>query len=710
MKSALRVLLGGFLLSGIASHAQTGNVGIGTPTPSDQLHTTGTVRFQKYSGAGTRLVEVDSAGRLVAARDEAVYSNPSPLSIPDAGCTGGFGVNSALTITGQPLAVPTAGIAVQVDITHTFTADLRIFLEAPNGAILNLAYAVGGGDDNFSGTIFSDEAALSIASGTAPFSGSYKPQGVTSAVCAVTPTVGTFGAIGGGSVVPNGVWRLRVFDATGVDTGSLNSWSISFGGASSISTAAENGAVPFFSSGGLEASKIFSAPSGNVGVRTTAPTAALDVAGSLRLRSGVAAPGKVLTALDSAGNAGWVASAAGLSNTYVLSKNGADAALLGAGYGYNSKVLLSTQTSYSTTVPAETSVRCSYFLKGRNNAALIPVGSKFIIFGGSNEEGSHSDGAIYDPVADTWTAIPDMADGVSRSLPVVVWAGSKLVVWGGMGSGSAQYHNSGKIFDTTTSVWTAMPTAGAPSGRYTAAYGYNAATNEMVVWGGQGVVANLADGARFNLTTNTWSALPAVSAPSARSRMAFACGGGKLFVCGGYNTTGATYLSSAHLYDFASNTWTTLPVSGLAGRYVALAEHTGTGFIVWGGLSGTANFNDGAVYTVGSNTWAATSTNGAPSYSTHESAFYNGNLIVSAPTGSYRYNLAAGTWNWLQGFGSRVSHVLGANTTGLFVWGGKGDLTTGSFIYNYGERYFWASQSVSHQTTTPLELHLYKKN
>ncbi len=703
-----------FTLSGLAAiaaaHAQTGNVGIGTPTPSDQLHTTGTVRFQKYSGVGNRLVQVDSAGRLTVARDEAVFENTAPLSIPDAGCTSGAGVNSALTITGQPGAVASAGIAVRVDITHPFTADLRIFLEAPNGDILNLAFAVGGGGDNFSGTIFSDDAPLSIASGVPPFSGSYKPQGVTSAACSVTATVGTFATIGGGSIIPNGVWRLRVFDATGADVGSLNSWSISFGGASSINTARENGAVPYFSSGGLEASKIFSATNGNVGVHTTAPTAALDVAGSLRLRSTGAAPGKVLAALDSAGNVGWATSAAGLPNTYVLSKNAADAALTGAGYGYNSKVLLSTQTSYSTPVAAETAVRCSYFLKGRDGAALIPVGARFIIFGGSNEEGTHSDGAIYDPVADTWTAIPDMADGFERTLPVVVWAGGKLVVWGGMGSGNAQYHNTGKIFDTTTGVWTAMPTAGAPSGRYTAAYGFNAATNEMVVWGGQGAVANLADGARFNLTTNTWSALPAVSAPSARSRMAFASGGGKLFVSSGYNTTGPTYLSSAHLYDFASNTWTTLPASGLAGRYAARAEYTGAGFVVWGGLSGTANFNDGSVYTIGSNTWAATSTNGAPPFSNHESAFFNGNLVVSAPTGSYRYNLATATWNWLQGFGSRVGHVLGANANGLFIWGGKRELTTGAFTYNYGERYFWSSQTVSHQATTPLELHLYKKN
>ena len=42
------------------------NVGIGTTTPTDQLHTTGAVRLQKYVGPSTRLLQIDSAARLVA--------------------------------------------------------------------------------------------------------------------------------------------------------------------------------------------------------------------------------------------------------------------------------------------------------------------------------------------------------------------------------------------------------------------------------------------------------------------------------------------------------------------------------------------------------------------------------------------------------------------------------------------------------------------
>jgi hypothetical protein len=43
-----------------------GSVGIGTATPSSQLHTTGTVRFQNLTGTGTRVVVSDANGNLSA--------------------------------------------------------------------------------------------------------------------------------------------------------------------------------------------------------------------------------------------------------------------------------------------------------------------------------------------------------------------------------------------------------------------------------------------------------------------------------------------------------------------------------------------------------------------------------------------------------------------------------------------------------------------
>jgi len=53
-----------FRADGTAYHA--GNVGIGTTSPSTQLHTTGGIRFQSLAGTGNRFVMADASGNLSA--------------------------------------------------------------------------------------------------------------------------------------------------------------------------------------------------------------------------------------------------------------------------------------------------------------------------------------------------------------------------------------------------------------------------------------------------------------------------------------------------------------------------------------------------------------------------------------------------------------------------------------------------------------------
>lgn len=54
------------------------NIGLGTSTPSTQLHTTGGVRFQGLSGTGSRMVVADSNGVL---ETQPISSTPSALNI-----------------------------------------------------------------------------------------------------------------------------------------------------------------------------------------------------------------------------------------------------------------------------------------------------------------------------------------------------------------------------------------------------------------------------------------------------------------------------------------------------------------------------------------------------------------------------------------------------------------------------------------------------
>ncbi len=140
--------------------------------------------------------------------------------------TGGSGpihdlstIDIPLVVSGlSPANIDTVGFGFEsacIDLVHTYNADVEVVLVAPDGTTALLVSGQGGGDDNYTNTCFSDTAAAGIASGTAPFTGYFRPQG----------QMGIVNNLQDG----NGTWYLRVTDMAGADTGFVFSWSITFG-------------------------------------------------------------------------------------------------------------------------------------------------------------------------------------------------------------------------------------------------------------------------------------------------------------------------------------------------------------------------------------------------------------------------------------------------------------------------------------------------
>lgn len=151
------------------------------------------------------------------------YSNTTPVAIPDNVCAGG--VASPISISGYTGAVTSSGISISINITHTYDGDLILSLRAPNGQMLALTRNTGSSGDNFTNTVFTDAAAALITTGTAPFTGSFKPIATTATTCTTT-TITTFTAIGAGAINPNGTWNLIAIDNAAIDSGMINNWSI----------------------------------------------------------------------------------------------------------------------------------------------------------------------------------------------------------------------------------------------------------------------------------------------------------------------------------------------------------------------------------------------------------------------------------------------------------------------------------------------------
>jgi len=207
------------------------------------------------------------------------------------------------------------------------------------------------------------------------------------------------------------------------------------------------------------------------------------------------------------------------------------------------------------------------------------TGTRMVVWGGLNGSGLLNDGGLYDPAANTWTALPTVGAPTARRGATAVWSGSALYVWGG--TGETGEVGTGAVLNFSGNVptgWTALPTANAPLGRvgHTAVW----AGDRMIVWGGSSGGVTLSDGGAYCLGCGDWSEVSLVNAPLARSGHAAVWTGSEMLVVGGRNAGGD--VSGPAAYDPVTREWRAL--SGLGGP---LAAWTSTELLVFGGATGS---------------------------------------------------------------------------------------------------------------------------
>lgn len=172
-------------------------------------------RYQHFDALASEVNKIipDLAGSGVP---QTLVSTNVPLSIPLGAPTTTEGARtSTLTV---PVGTFPAGqsitdLNVNLSLTHTRVSDLRISLIAPNGLRIILADQRGGFNADYTNTVFDDEAADAIADGSAPFTGSFRPEQPLSSFNGLSPA---------------GTWQLVIEDLAADEVGELTSWSLTF--------------------------------------------------------------------------------------------------------------------------------------------------------------------------------------------------------------------------------------------------------------------------------------------------------------------------------------------------------------------------------------------------------------------------------------------------------------------------------------------------
>jgi len=177
-----------------------------------------TLHYRAQVSDGQLTFTVDDLGGSdpnVVVNALALYGGPTgaPGTMPSSDVPKAIHDVQTVTSTIELADVPgtITDVNVTLDIAHTYDADVRAILIAPDNTRVALFEGVGAGGDNFAQTTLDDESPTLITAAGAPFAGVFRP-------------IGSLATLDGKS--PNGTWTLEIADVAAPDEGTLNSWSL----------------------------------------------------------------------------------------------------------------------------------------------------------------------------------------------------------------------------------------------------------------------------------------------------------------------------------------------------------------------------------------------------------------------------------------------------------------------------------------------------
>ncbi len=179
-------------------------------------------RVLHKNGCGSGTFSPGQSFTTAAISCQSFAATDTPITITTAG---GVTYNSVINIQDD---LPITDVNVTIDIDHTYVSDLNISLQSPAGTIVDLTLALGGSGDNYTNTIFDDDAASSITSSSPPFTGTFQP-------------LGTLADFNGEMTL--GDWTLIVTDTFTLDGGFINNFEIELCVSGNFTTDTDNDGV-----------------------------------------------------------------------------------------------------------------------------------------------------------------------------------------------------------------------------------------------------------------------------------------------------------------------------------------------------------------------------------------------------------------------------------------------------------------------------------
>ncbi|HJQ99923.1 MAG TPA: MopE-related protein [Candidatus Polarisedimenticolaceae bacterium] len=341
----------------------------------------------------------------------------------------------------------------------------------------------------------------------------------------------------------------------------------------------------------------------------------------------------------------------------------------------NSSVRLNTGEKYDPQTDTWSPMTTVGAPAGRTGHVAVWTGSRMIVWAGVPSSGPANTGGSYDPQTNTWSPISGAGTTVPRSAGTAVWDGTRMIVFGGYDASGVNPLGTGARYDPSTDTWSATNPLNAPSARREHSAIWTG--SEMIVWGGRDTAAAILNtGARYNPVTDTWTPTTQTNAAIQRYLHTAVWTGTEMLLWGGWNYSGGRYNPSTDSWLPMNNPG--IPVIGHHGH---AAAWTGSAMVIWGGVEAAA-VRTGGRYDPVINSWTPTHTYGEPSARHSAKSVWTGTELLvwggfgggGEPVAGARLDLATSTWSPM----STVAAPAGrANPTMVWtgreaiVWGGS---------------------------------------
>ncbi len=316
------------------------------------------------------------------------------------------------------------------------------------------------------------------------------------------------------------------------------------------------------------------------------------------------------------------------------------------------------------------------------------INGKFYVAGGlSGPAGTTGPWAVngytevYDPVANSWTALTAMPTPVQAAASAVY--NGKLYVIGGVNA-SSTYISTVQVYDPVSNSWSSSSAAALPS-----ALGWaGAATINGVIYAAGGSATGAAGTGLLaftppaNASPNTWAAKAAM--PAALALTTAAEVNGQIYVAGGCgaNPCGAP-MNSMLAYNPATNTWTTKTAMPTARVDMGAASVNGILYVMGGDNYSCSPYGTVEAYDPAANSWSTMTSMPTPrsdfAVSVVDGIIYTigGNAYCGTTyTAVEAYNPATNTWSTKTALPSALADIVSATVNGIiYVVGGGGGIT-----------------------------------